>query len=230
MSLPLPRIRLLLIEDDFDVAAGLGSYLEARGVMVEYAYTAAAAVSLAAEKPFDLLVMDVQLPDGDGVTLCRQLKEQGLRSPILFLTARSALRDKLAAFDAGAIDYMAKPFAPAELLARVRALVSNIRAAGGTTLRRGAYALDPLSGVLSAGEKSLTLNRTGLTIVRRLLETSPGVVTRAELCELLWGGDTPDSDPLRMHVYELRQALRAAFGDSLIETVRGLGYRIGRTQ
>ena len=230
MPLPPAPIRLLLIEDDFDVAAGLGAYLEARGVAVEYAYTASAAMSRVTEKTFDLLVMDVQLPDGDGVALCRELKRMGLRSPVLFLTARAALQDKLIAFDAGAVDYMAKPFAPAELLARARALVSNIPTAGGASIRLGRYSLDPVSGLLSSGGKQLSLNRTALLILRRLMEVSPGTVTRDELHEVLWGGNTPDSDPLRMHIYELRQALRVTFGDPLIETVRGLGYRIGTTR
>ena len=229
MALPQAPIRLLLIEDDLDVAAGLGAYLEARAVNVEYAYTASAAMSMVTQQTFDLLVMDVQLPDGDGVALCRQLKAMGMRSPVLFLTARAALQDKLVAFEAGAVDYMAKPFAPAELLARVRALVSNIPTTGGAAIRLGPYALDPVSGLLSARGKQLPLNRTALTIVRRLMEVSPGTVSRDELCELLWAGNTPESDPLRMHIYELRQAFRATFGEPLIETVRGLGYRIGTT-
>lgn len=220
-------IRLLLVEDDLDVAAGIGDYLAAHGVVVDFAGNATVAAALAREHAFDLVVLDVQLPDRDGMRLCKELKDAGLASPVLFLTARGGLDDKLRAFAAGAVDYMVKPFAPAELLARVRALVAHIPAAGGLRLRAGDYQLDLQARLLERGEAHLVLHQTHFAIVRRLLQAYPGSVGRDELCELLWAGDTPDSDPLRMHVYELRRALREAFGEAPVHTVRGVGYRFG---
>ena len=227
MTLTPAPIRVLLVEDDLDIAAGLGAFLERRGVTVDFAATAREARRLAADGVFDIVVLDVHLPDGDGIALCRQLKDAGLRSPVLFLTARGALEDKLRGFDAGGVDYMVKPFAPDELLARLKALARHIPAAGGVAIRAGAFRLDPQRALLTGPGGEFVLNATALLLVRRLMEASPGVVTREELNALLWGDDPPASDPLRMHVYELRRGLAATFGAPLIETVRGLGYRFG---
>ncbi|MFP7723553.1 response regulator transcription factor [Lysobacter sp. A3-1-A15] len=227
MPLSPAAVRVLLVEDDLDVAAGLGAYLEQHGVVVDFAYTAREARRLALDATFDVVVLDVQLPDGDGVALCRALKDQGLRSPVLFLTARGALDDKLRGFEAGGVDYMVKPFAPAELLARIRALAHHIPASGGMLVRAGDFSLDANAALLTGPGGRLVLHATAVLILRRLMDASPGSVTRDELNALLWGDSPPASDPLRMHIYELRQALGRAFGAPLVETVRGVGYRFG---
>lgn len=225
MPLSTAPVRVLLVEDDLDIAAGLGTYLEQQGVVVDFARTAREARRLALDAAFDVVVLDVQLPDGDGFALCRVLKDQGLRSPVLFLTARGALDDKLRGFDAGGVDYMVKPFAPAELLARIKALALHIPASGGLLLRVGDFSLDPKAALLTGPGGRVPLHATAVLILRRLMETSPGSVARDELNALLWGEAPPASDPLRMHIYELRQTLTKAFGTPLIETVRGVGYR-----
>jgi DNA-binding response OmpR family regulator len=168
----------------------------------------------------------VNLPDQNGLALCQSLKrEGGLRSPVLFLTARDALDDKLAAFEAGAVDYMVKPFAPAELLARARAITAHVAQAGGLQLRVGAYVLDLQRHLLQRKDDALPLHASGFVLMRALMEASPGVVSRQALCDRLWQGDPPDSDPLRMHVYQLRQHCQRAFGAPWIASVRGVGYR-----
>ncbi|GHE30550.1 hypothetical protein GCM10007167_10690 [Vulcaniibacterium thermophilum] len=220
-----PPLRVLLVEDDPDVAAGICAYLEMRGVRVDFAYTSAQAHARLADAAFDLLILDAQLPDEDGIRLCRTLKRAGVAAPVLFLTARGALEDKLEAFDAGAIDYMVKPFAPAELFARIRALTAHVPAAGGPRLRAGGYTLDLHGRLLEYGDKRLALHATGFSLLRCLMSASPGSVDRRTLCDLLWGNALPDSDPLRMHVYELRRAIAEHFGTAPIETVRGVGYR-----
>lgn len=220
-----PYIRVLLVEDDLDVAAGLGAFLEQRGIVVDYAYSVREARSRVLDAAFDVVVLDVQLPDGNGIDLCRRLKRQGLRSPVLFLTARGALDDKLRGFDAGGVDYMVKPFAPAELLARLRALAHHIPASGGLLVQAGGFSLDANAALLTGPGGELALHATAVLILRRLMDASPGSVPRDELNALLWGDATPASDPLRMHVYELRQSLKGTFGRPLIETVRGVGYR-----
>lgn len=220
-------LKLLLVEDDIDVAAGIGDYLAAHGVEVDFACDAAQAHARLRDDTFDVVVLDVGLPDQDGLSLCHSLKrEGGLRSPVLFLTARDALDDKLQGFAAGATDYMVKPFAPAELLARVRAIAAHVPAAGGGALLRvGAYALDLQGRTLARADRHLTLHAAGFVLLRRLMQASPGSVSRSALCELLWEGDVPESDPLRMHIYQLRRSLTECFGVELIETVRGIGYR-----
>lgn len=226
MKLQAPPLRLLLVEDDVDIAAGIGDYLHSHGVVVDFAYSAAQARSRLQEQRFDLAVLDVNLPDQNGVALCESLKrEGGLRSPVLFLTARGALGDKLAAFAAGAVDYVVKPFAPAELLARVRALTLHAGHAGGLELRVGAYVLDLQGHLLSRGAESLPLHATGFMLMRELMQASPGTVSRHALCERLWQGEPPGSDPLRMHVYQLRKHFLRAFGVPLIQGMRGVGYR-----
>ncbi len=220
------RLKLLLVEDDLDVAAGIGDYLSARGIEVDFACSAAQARARIAAEAFDLLVLDVNLPGQNGITLCRALKQAGgLRSPILFLTARAGLEDKLQAFEAGAVDYMVKPFAPAELLARVLAISAHARATGGAVVRAGEYALDLQGRLLSRGERCLPLHGAGFALLRALMEACPAAVAREALHRQLWEGESPGSDPLRMHVYQLRQQLQACFGEPLIETRRGMGYR-----
>lgn len=231
MKLHAPPLRLLLVEDDVDVAAGIGEYLDRHGVAVDFAYSAAQARARLEAQPFDLAVLDANLPDQNGMALCRSLKnEGGLGSPVLFLTARDSLDDKLAAFEAGAVDYMVKPFAPAELLARVRAITTHAAHSGGVQLRVGRYALDSRHHLLKRDGDSLALHATGFVLMRELMEASPGFVPRRILCERLWQGEPPDSDPLRMHVYQLRKHCLSAFGAPLIATVRGVGYRFSEEE
>ena len=227
MSASTPPLKLLLVEDDIDIAAGIGDYLAMHGVRVDFAYTAAQARVRVLAEAYDLLVLDINLPDQDGLALCRTLKRDcGLRSPVLFLTARGGLGDKLHAFDAGAVDYMVKPFAPAELLARVRAIAAHVPTAGGAQLRVGGYTLDLHGQLLSRGERRLQLHPAGFAILRRLMDASPGSVGKDALCASLWADEPPESEPLRAHVYHLRQALTQCFGQPLIDTVRGVGYRL----
>lgn len=222
------KLKVLLVEDDLDVAAGIADYLEAHGLMVDFAYDAPQARARLLESAFDLLVFDVNLPGEDGLTLCHELKrKQGLRQPAIFLTARGGLADKLRGFEAGAVDYMVKPFEPAELLARIRAIASHANSADGALLRVAGYHLDPQRGLLSKDGLSLPLHATALAILVRLMRAHPGTVSRQALCEGLWGDEAPDSDPLRTHVYQLRRAMQARFGEAPIVTVRGLGYRFG---
>ncbi len=219
-------LRLLLVEDDFDVSAGLADYLLPRGILVEFSYSVQSALTLAFEQEFDVAVLDIELPDGDGRDLCRSLRCSGFNKPIIMLTARASLDDKLAGFDAGAVDYMVKPFAPAELQARIFALHKQaLLPHSQAFIQACGFSLSPQTGVLSHGSKTLVLSGSALDILRILIERSPGIVHRGELDERLWQGAVPESDPLRMHIYELRKLLVAAFGVQPILTVRGAGFR-----
>lgn len=220
--------RVLLVEDDLDVAAGIGDYLQAHGLQIDFAGSAHEARARVAETDFDLWVLDVNLPGQDGIALCRDLKQaRGLATPAIFLTARGTLEDKLRGFEAGAVDYMVKPFAVAELLARIRAITAHAAAGEGASLEVDGYALDLRGGRLSRGADGLQLHATGLAILQRLMQAHPRSVSKQALCEGLWGDAAPDSDPLRVHVYHLRQAMQERFGEAPIATVRGIGYRFG---
>ena len=225
---PPGPIRVLLVEDDLDVAAGIGDYLEARGLLVDYAGNASEAHAQVTRTLFDILVLDVNLPGQDGITLCRELKHaHGLATPAIFLTARGGLQDKLDGFAAGAVDYMVKPFAPAELLARIQAICAHVASPSGLSLEAGGYVLDLHSGLLSNAGRDLQLHAAGLAILRRLMQAYPRSVGKQALREGLWGDEAPESDPLRAHVYQLRQAMLERFGEAPISTVRGIGYRFG---
>ncbi|WP_187265937.1 response regulator transcription factor [Alkalisalibacterium limincola] len=221
------RINVLLVEDDLDVAAGFGDYLQSHGLSVDFAYSATQARARLREEAFDVLVLDVNLPGEDGISLCRDLKaRQQIIQPVLFLTARGALDDKLKGFDAGAVDWLVKPVAPAELLARIRAIATHVAAGPrSTALCVGDYRLDESAGLLTHGGKRLQLHVSGVAILAQLMQAHPACVSRQQLIDRLWGDLPPHSDPLRAHVWQLRQALLSAFGTRPIATERGIGYR-----
>jgi len=224
---PAPRLRVLLVEDDLDVAGGLLDFLETRGIDAEHAIDAREARARLLEASFDLWLFDVQLPGQDGLSLCRQLKAESTHtSPVLFLTARGALEDRLAGFAAGAIDYVIKPFEPEELAARIHALARHAPARAGGVVEAGGFALDPQRGLLCRDCSELQLSASATRLLLRLMQASPGCVSRAELGEALWGQPGEDDD-LRTHLYSLRRALREAFGTAPIHSERGLGVRFG---
>jgi DNA-binding response OmpR family regulator len=223
-----PPLRVLLVEDDFDVAEGLGEYLARHRVEVDFAVTAGEALHITQGARFDVLVLDVQLPGEDGISLCRRLTAaHGGPLPVLFLTAMGSLDAKLAAFDAGALDYVVKPFEPAELLARLRAIVgrAGATAAPGPLVAAADFRLDPERHLLLHDDQHLGLTALSAKLLECLMRAYPGTVTRDALHEALWHGPPPDSDPLRTHVHQLRRQAEATFGSALIATVRGVGYR-----
>lgn len=227
MPEPRPRLRVLLVEDDLDVAGGLLDFLEARGIDAEHAIDAREAHARLLESSFDLWLFDVQLPGQDGLSLCRQLKaESEHTAPVLFLTARGALADRLAGFEAGAIDYVVKPFEPEELVARIRAFARHVPARAGGVVEAEGFALDPQRGLLRKGGAEMQLSASATRLLLRLMQASPGCVARSELGEALWG-EAGEDDDLRTHLYALRRALRAAFGTAPIHSERGLGVRFG---
>lgn len=222
-------LRILLVEDDPDIAAGLGDYLQVNGVEVDFAHDASQARHVLRSAEFDACVLDVNLPGIDGVTLCRELKQDwNLDVPVIFLTARGALADKLAGFEAGGIDWMVKPFEPAELLARLRALTAHATMTmASEILQVGDYVLQPRAGLLRRGEHDLQLHATASAILQTLMRAYPAAVTRTRLVDELWPDAVPGSDPLRAHMHLLRQAILDAFATRPIMTERGIGYRFG---
>ncbi|WP_395790031.1 response regulator transcription factor [Aquimonas sp.] len=221
------RLHVLLVEDDLDIAAGLVDYFGARGIEVEHAFNAREARARLLEGRFDLWLFDVQLPGEDGLSLCRRLKAASDDSaPVLFLTARGALVDRLAGFEAGAIDYVVKPFEPAELVARVYALARHLPARAGGWIEAAGWRLDPQRGLLQRDGQQLQLGASATRLLKCLMQASPGCVSRAELGEAVWGTPGEDDD-LRTHLYALRRSLRESFGEAPIHSERGLGVRFG---
>lgn len=224
MTAPL---RLLIIEDNAALQAALGVYLAPRGCLLDYAADGRTGLRLALANPPDVVVLDVGLPGMDGISVCRALRAQADRHvPILMLTARDALVDKLAGFDAGADDYLVKPFAAAELLARCRALAIRPRAGQSNRLCLGGLEIDRHGHLATREGRRLHLNPIPFAILVALAEAWPRALTRSELCERLWGDAVPPSDPLRSHMHLLRRELDPEGSIPMLRTLHGVGWRL----
>ena len=220
-------MRILIVEDHRDLAGNIGDYLEVQGHTVDFAMDGISAMHLALTEPFDVIVLDIMLPGMDGLTFCRKLRQEVEQTtPVLMLTARDTLPDKLAGFDAGADDYLVKPFALQELAVRIAALAKRGTVRPLQQLTVADLILNKQTLEVHRAGKKLTLNPAGLKILTRLMEASPAVVARAELERLLWGDELPDSDALRSHLYKLRQTIDKSFPQPLLHTVHGIGYRL----
>lgn len=219
-------MHLLIVEDDRTIAENLYDYLEARGHQCDYAGSIAAASALLARSAFDAVVLDRNLPDGDGLALARRLRAEGCATPILVLTARDTLEDKLLGFEAGGDDYLVKPFALQELEVRLLALArrSAVRAAA-PVLHYGALEFRAATQALCLHGRPLTLPPKPLRLVAELLAQPERVFSRRELELAVWGHEQDSSDNLRSVLHTLRRAL----GDDApvqVVNVHGLGYKL----
>lgn len=220
-------MRVLIIEDNPDIAANLGDYLEDHGHTVDFAGDGITGLHLAVVNDFDSIVLDLALPGMDGLEVCRKLRsEAGKDTPVLMLTARDRLEDKLAGFDTGADDYLVKPFELQEVEARLNVLAARGRRHRPRELKVGdlVYNLDTLN--VTRGDQEIYLNPIGLKLLHCLMEASPNVVSRSELEMEVWGEELPDSDSLRVHIHSLRSAIDKPFGSHMIQTRHGIGYRL----
>ena len=219
-------MHLLIVEDDRTIAENLYDYLEARGHQCDYADSIAAASALLARSAFDALVLDRNLPDGDGLALARRLRTEGRATPILVLTARDTLEDKLLGFEAGSDDYLVKPFALQELEVRLLALARrNAARAADPVLRYGALEFRAATQALHLDGRPLALPPKPLRLVAELLAQPERVFSRRELELAVWGHEQDSSDNLRSVLHTLRRAL----GDDApvqVVNVHGLGYKL----
>ncbi|HHJ13855.1 MAG TPA: response regulator transcription factor [Gammaproteobacteria bacterium] len=218
---------ILVIEDNPDLVANLYDYLEPKGYVLDAAYDARTGLQFASEKSFDAIVLDLTLPGMDGLELCRELREAGDRTPVLMLTARDTLDDKLKGFAAGTDDYLVKPFALQELEARLSALVRRARCDDEQEpLVVGDLEYDPGTLVVKRAGQTISLPPIPLKILALLMRQSPRVVPRRELERRIWGNERPDSDSLRTHLHVLRAAIDKPFDTQLLRTVHGMGYQL----
>ncbi|UGQ47727.1 response regulator transcription factor [Massilia endophytica] len=222
-------MRILIIEDNPDIVANLYGFLEPKGHVLDSAGNGYGGLALAAQHEYDAVVLDVMLPGLNGLELCQKLRgELRKATPVLMLTARDTLQDKVAGFDSGADDYLVKPFSLVELEVRLKALV---RRAGGGHAPSAALAVGDLTfdtdtfEVRRAG-RPIALTKTGYTILRLLMKESPKVVTREVIEQAVWGEDRPDSDALRVHIHALRQALDKPYPFAMLRTIAGIGYKL----
>lgn len=220
-------LRILVVEDNVDIAENIGDYLEAQGHIMDFAMDGIGGLHLAITQKYDILILDIMLPGMDGITLCNKLREAGgKQTPVLMLTARDTLSDKLEGFKAGADDYLIKPFALQELEARIKALTKRAEIVENPVLHVADLELDTGSMKVSRAGKPIDLNRACLKILQMLMQAYPNVVPRNEIEDTLWGDMPPGSDSLRSHIYILRSAIDKPFEQALLETVHGVGYRL----
>jgi DNA-binding response OmpR family regulator len=220
-------MRLLVVEDESRMASLLKKGLAEEGYAVTLAADGLAGLSMAQANEFDLILLDVMLPGLDGFTVARRLRADGLRTPILMLTARDANPDIVRGLDLGADDYLTKPFSFEVLLARIRALLRRGPATQDVHLEVGMVRLDPASREASRAGEAVALTRTEFLLLEFLMRRAGQVVPRATLIEGVWGYDrNVENNTLDAFIRLLRTKVEGTDGPKLIHTVRGVGYLI----
>ena len=221
-------LNVLLVEDDLDLADTIVQYLELEGIRCVHGTNGVAGLQLAKEGGYQVLLLDINLPRLDGLSLCEQLRGIGNDTPILMLTARDSLDDKLAGFQAGTDDYLVKPFALQELVVRLEALS---RRRSGQTRKLSCAGLE-----MNLSDKTVTrngcilkLSPTGWRLLEALLRASPEVVSRQDLEEAVWSDDVPDSNSLKVHIFNLRKVIDVPFSAPLLHTIPGHGFVLRET-
>ena len=219
-------MRILLIEDDRKAARLLARGLQEEGFVVDVVHTAEEGDEEAFVVAYDLIVLDWMLPGKDGLTLCRDLRQRGCKTPVLMLTARDALSDRVAGLNTGADDYLTKPFAFDELIARVRALLRRSDLARPTVMSVGTLALDPVSHAATQGGVRIDLTQKEFALLHILMRHAGEVVSRARIAEQIWKDDLLAIDNLiDVHMGNLRRKIDPA-SPPWIQTVRGRGFRL----
>jgi DNA-binding response OmpR family regulator len=220
-------MRVLIVEDNRNLAANVVDYLKSRGHVVDVAMDGVTGLHLAVTGDFDAIVLDLGLPGIDGTELCKRVRAAQVATPLLMLTARGELEDRIGGLELGGDDYLVKPVALRELETRIRALVR--RAQGGLPQPRLQVAdlvMDERTMSVTRAGQPIALARLDYQLLRVLMRESPAVVPRARLESELWGEEPPQTDALRAHIHMLRRAIDHPFSAPLLHTVHSVGYRL----
>jgi len=218
-------IFLLLVEDNFDLAATIVQYLELEGMTCDHAASGEAGLNLTNENDYDVLLLDIMLPRLNGLDLCQAIRSKGQDTPVLMLTARDTLDDKLAGFESGTDDYLVKPFAMAELVMRIRALARK-KSGQMRILKAMGLTMDLNAREAFREGRKLNLTPTGWTILETLIRSHPSVLSRNKLVQAVWGEDIPESNCLKVHMHKLRRQVNGNSDPSIIHTITGHGYAL----
>ena len=220
-------VRLLVVEDDVKMAALLKRGLEREGYAVDVSAKGEDGLWAGREFPYDAIVLDAMIPAPDGFDVCRQLRESGRWMPVVMLTARDAVEDRVRGLDAGADDYLSKPFSFAELFARLRALLRRDAGERPVVLRAGDLRLEPATRVVSRGSASIGLSAREFSLLELLLRHKGEVLTRSDILDHVWDfAYEGTSNVVDVYVRYLREKVDRPFGRHALETVRGAGYRL----
>lgn len=221
-------MRVLVVEDEPKIAAFIKRGLLEEHYAVDVASDGEEALDRAAAAEYDLIVLDILLPKLDGVSVCRELRENGLRTPVLMLTAKDTVDDRVSGLDSGADDYLVKPFAFKELLARLRALARRPPAVQGTVLRVADLTLDTVSHQATRAGRSIELTAKEYSLLEYLMRNKNQVLTRTMIAEHIWNYDFyNESNVVDVYIRNLRRKLDDDFPQKVIHTVRGVGYKLG---
>jgi len=220
-------MRVLLVEDESRIADFIRKGLSEYGYAVDVAHDGEEALDWVDVAEFDIVVLDVMLPVRDGIEVCRELRERGVQTPVLMLTARDAIEDRVRGLDSGADDYLVKPFAFAELLARLRALARRERSALGARLQVGELVLDTTTREVFRQGQAIGLTSKEYALLEYLMRHPNQVLTRTMIAEHVWNYDFDNAtNVIDVHVRNLRRKMDDPFPNKLLHTVRGAGYRI----
>ena len=218
-------LNLLLVEDDIDLATAVIDYLELEEIQCDHAANGLIGLNLIEKNSYQAIILDLNLPQMSGLTVCESMRNKGIDTPVLMLTAMDTLQDKLTGFSKGADDYLVKPFAMEELIVRVQAL-SRRRSGQVTLLKVAGIELDLDKRQASLNGQALKLSPTAFKILEVLLRHSPNPVSREKITQEIWGEDKPESNSLKVHIFNLRKQLDAAGDKTLLHTVSGFGFSI----
>jgi heavy metal response regulator len=221
-------MRVLVVEDERKISSYLKRGLEEQGYAVDAVFTGREGLEWAEAAPYDIILLDILLPEMDGLTVCRELRRRDNRTPILMLTARDALDDRVNGLDAGADDYLVKPFALKELFARLRAMTRRVAdIPKSPVLQVADLTLDTLSRRVRRGNKLIELTAKEYAVLECLMRDPDRVLSRTQIAEHVWNYDVYNqSNVVDVYIRNLRRKIDDDFDAKLIQTVRGAGYRI----
>jgi two-component system OmpR family response regulator len=220
-------VRVLIVEDDIPLASALRRGLRAEGMVADVAVKGEDALWMVSSAEFDAVVLDVMLPGIDGFETCRRLRDDGVWTPIIMLTARDSVDDRVQGLDSGADDYLVKPFSLAELLARLRALARRGPVERPAVLEVGDLQLDPATREVRRGDTDVALSAKEFALLEAFMRRPGEVLTQLQLLEHAWDYDYENrSNVVEVYVRYLREKIDRPFGVKSIETVRGAGYRL----
>jgi DNA-binding response OmpR family regulator len=220
-------MRMLLVEDDRLLSQSLATSLTDVGYAVDSAYDGESGQAFAEATAYDVILLDIMLPVKDGIAVCRALRQRRIATPILMLTARDAITDRICGLDSGADDYLVKPFAHGELLARLRALLRRVSPQKSGALTLGDLTVDPATHTVSRGERNIRLSTKEFALLEFLLHHPNQVLTREQIESHIWSYDfISASNVVDVYIRRLRRQIDDPFPSKLIETIYGLGYRI----
>ena len=218
-------MQLLLVEDDIDLATAIVDYFELENIECDHAANGLSGFNLIKSNHYDTVILDINMPKMNGLEVCEQLRNQGIDVPVLMLTAKDTLDDKLIGFSKGADDYLIKPFAMKELIARVQVL-SRRRSGEVKKLTVYDLQLDTKQKIITRASVPLKLSPISFKILETLMRSYPNPVTREHLMQSVWGDQQPDSNSLKVHIFNLRKAVDVNNETKLIHTLAGRGFII----